>query len=227
MRRLLAFLALASATAAPLAAQVGHAPENSPYRELPYATGISALAGWFGGGGGSLGVGPHDGWMYGGRAQVRANRALSIGVGVMYGTLQRRVLDPKAPAGERDKGLVDQSLLLPEAVITMNLTGGKSWHRLAPFLGFGIGAAIGGDTPEDTSGYDFGTKFSFAPFAGVRFMPSPRLALRGEVRGNLWKLSYPISYRTTNDQGDVIIADGTVGEWVMSEFFLFGFSVYF
>lgn len=225
MRRFLSlFLLLA---AAPLAAQVGHDPASSPYRELAGSNGVSALAGWFGGGGGSLGVGPHDGWMYGGRFQVKANRPISLGVGVMYGNLQRRVLDPKAPVDERDKGLVDQSVIIPEAVITMNLTGGKTWHRLSPFLGFGVGAAIGSSTPSDSSGYKFGTRFSFAPFAGLRFAPTPRVALRGEVRGNLWKLSYPISYRTTNDNGDVIIADGSVGEWVMSEFFIFGLSFYF
>ena len=76
MRRLLLpFLVLA---AGPLAAQVGHDPAGSPYREMPYATAVSGLAGWFGGGGGSLEVGPHDGWMYGGRFQVRANRALVV-----------------------------------------------------------------------------------------------------------------------------------------------------
>ena len=226
MRRT-SLLLLSLLTAGPLAAQVGHDPQSSPYRELSYPTGVSALAGYFGGGGGSLGVGPHDGWMYGGRVQVRGNRALSIGLGVMYGTLQRRVLDPSAPVTERDKGLADQSLLIPEAVITMNLTGGKSWHRLAPYLGFGIGAAFGGDVASDSSGYQFGTKFSFAPFAGMRVVPSPRLALRAEIRGNLWKLSYPISYRTANSEGDILIADGTVGEWIMSEFFIFGASFYF
>ena len=226
MRRILAlFLILAGAP--PLAAQVGHAPQESPYRELPYGLGATALAGYFGGGGGSLGVGPHDGWMYGGRFQVRSNRALSIGVGAMYGTLQRRVLDPFAPSGERDKGLFDQSVWIPEAVVTMNLTGGKSWKRLAPFLGFGVGAAIGSDTPADTSGYEFGTRFSFAPFAGLRFAPSPRVAVRAEIRGNLWKLSYPTSFRTTNEAGEVIIDDSTIGEWVMSEFFVFGVSAYF
>jgi len=225
MPRLLCLLLLLAAT--PLAAQVGHEPSASPYRELAGSNGASALAGYFGGGGGSLGVGPHDGWMYGGRFQVKANRPLSIGLGVLYGTLQRRVLDPRAPAAERDKGLVDQSVIIPEAVITMNLTGGKTWHRVAPFLGFGVGAAIGDNTPSDSSGYKFGTRFSFAPFAGVRFAPTPRVALRGEIRGNLWKLSYPISYRSTNDNGDVIIVDGTVGEWVMSEFFIFGLSFYF
>jgi opacity protein-like surface antigen len=220
-------LVLLLAGAAPLAAQVGYEPHDSPFRELPHATGVTLLAGYFDGGGGSVGVGPHDGWMYGARFQVRSNRSLSIGAGVLFGDLQRRLLDPNAPAGERDKGMVTESMIIPEAVITMNLTGGKTWHRLAPYLGFGVGAAIGGNTPADTSGYDFGTKFSFAPFAGLRLHPVPNIAIRGEIRGNLWKLSYPISYRTTNDDGDIIIADGAVTEWVMAPVYLFGASFFF
>jgi opacity protein-like surface antigen len=220
-------LVLLLAGASPLAAQVGYEPSQSPFRELPHANGASLLAGYFDGGGGSLGVGPHDGWMYGARFQVRSNKAISLGAGVMYGTLRRTVLDPTKPVGERDLGEVDQTLWIPEAVITMNLTGGKSFHRFAPFLGFGVGAAFGSDTPLDTSGYEFGTKFSFAPFLGLRFAPSPRLSLRGELRGNVWKLSYPVSYRTSTATGTSVIITGAVAEWVLSPFYLFGLSFYF
>jgi hypothetical protein len=220
-------LVLLLAGAAPLRAQVGYEPSKSPFRELPHANGASLLAGYFDGGGGTLNVGPHDGWMYGARFQVRSNKAISLGVGVMYGTLTRTVLDPSKPVGERNLGEVDQTLWIPEAVITMNLTGGKSYRRFAPFLGFGVGAAFGSDTPLDTSGYEFGTKFSFAPFLGLRFVPSPRLAVRGELRGNLWKLSYPVSYRTTTPGGTPILVSGEVAEWVMSPVYVFGLSYYF
>jgi hypothetical protein len=47
------------------------------------------------------------------------------------------------------------------------------------------------------------------------------------MRGNLWKLSYPISYRTTVGDGTVIIADGAVSEWVMQPVYVFGLSYYF
>jgi opacity protein-like surface antigen len=220
-------LLLLLAFASPLAAQVGYEPSESPYRELPHANGATLLAGYFDGGGGSLNVGPHDGWMYGARFQVRSNRSISLGVGVMYGTLTRTVLDPSKPVGERNLGEVDQTLWIPEAVVTMNLTGGKSFHRLAPFVGFGVGVAFGSDTPLDTSGYEFGTKFSFAPFLGLRFVPTPRLAVRGELRGNLWKLSYPVSYRTSTPGGSDVIVSGVVAEWVMSPMYVFGLSYYF
>jgi opacity protein-like surface antigen len=220
-------LVLLLAGAAPLRAQVGHEPDKSPYRELPHANGVSLLAGYFDGGGGSLNVGPHDGWMYGARFQVRSNKAISLGVGVMYGTLKRTVLDPSKPVGERDLGEVDQTVWIPEAVITMNLTGGKSYRRFAPFLGFGVGAAFASDTPLDTSGYAFGTKFAFAPFLGLRFAPSSRLSIRGELRGNLWKLSYPVSYRTTTPGGSTVIISAEVAEWVMSPVYVTGLSYYF
>jgi hypothetical protein len=226
MTRLLARLLLLAA-APSVAAQVGNDPAHSPYRSQDQSLAISAMAGYMGGGGGSLGVGPHDGWMYGGRFQVRSNRAITLGASLMYGNMTRKVLDPDAPVGERDKGDFDQSIWMPQAIITLNVTGNKTWHRLAPFLGFAAGAAFGSSTPADSSGYEFGTKFAFAPFAGLRITPTSRIALRGEIQGNLWKLSYPVSFRRQNATGDVIIIDGTAAEWVMSPFYVFGLVVFF
>jgi hypothetical protein len=51
--------------------------------------------------------------------------------------------------------------------------------------------------------------------------------VRGELRGNLWKLSYPVSYRTTTPGGTPILVSGEVAEWVMSPVYVFGLSYYF
>jgi hypothetical protein len=47
------------------------------------------------------------------------------------------------------------------------------------------------------------------------------------LRGNLWKLSYPVSYRTSTATGTTVIITGEVAEWVMSPMYVFGLSYYF
>lgn len=222
-------LLAALVAASPLAAQVGHDPASSPYRELPYGNAISAHVGYFDGSGGDLEVGPHDGPVVGARFQLRNTRFLALGVGLSYAQLERRILDPFVEVENRDKGVVGQDVWMLEGIIQGNLTGAKSWHRLAPFAGFGAGAAFGSDTPADTSGYDFGTKFQFTPFLGVRWAPSPRLTARVEVRANVWKLSFPDSYSDeppldpgTPDAPNAILTDGSIAEWTLSPWYLVG-----
>jgi hypothetical protein len=114
-------------------------------------------------------------------------------------------------------GPVDQNVTFIEGVVTFNITGGKTWHGLAPFVSLIGGAAIGSSTPADPSGYNFGNKGFFAPTAGFRFFLGDRLHLRGEVRGNFWKLSYPPSFGI----GTVpVTLDAS--EWNLSPWFGFG-----
>ena len=95
----------------------------------------------------------------------------------------------------RVSGPVKQSVTFAELALQFNLTGGKSWHRIAPFIGAGVGLALAGDTPADTSWYDFGNKFYLAPSAGFRFFLSDRLHLEGEARAIFWKLNYPTTFQ--------------------------------
>jgi hypothetical protein len=192
-------------------------------------------AGYFDGSGGKYEVGPHDGWMYGARFQFRANQSVSFGAGVSYGVLQRRWLDPFVAVEDRDKGLVDQGLLIAEALLQLNITGGKTWKRMAPFIGFSAGAAFAEQVPAaDTSGYDFGVRFNFAPFAGVRIALTKRLSVRLEARSNVWKIPYPDSYREeppedpgTPEFPNAIVKDGATGEWALSGWYIVGVSFFF
>ena len=72
-----------------------------------------------------------------------------------------------------------------------------------------------------TSGYDFGTKFFFAPAAGTRVVFSSRLHLRAEFRANFWRLNYPLSFR---QEPDPVIITGRDSEWDLSPWVLFGFG---
>lgn len=226
---------LALVVAAPVAAQVGIDPARSPFREQPYPFAVTPTVGYFGGSGGKYEVGPHDGIMYGARFQFRANKSTSFGAGVSYGTLTRRWLDPFVSLDERDKGDVDQGVLIAEAMLQLNLTGGKTWRRMSPFLGFSAGAAFADQTPAaDTSGYDFGVRFNFAPFIGLRLAPTSRLSIRLEARSNVWKIPYPDSFREeppaepgTPEFPNAIVKDGSTGEWSLSGWYIVGVSFFF
>ena len=202
----------------PAVAQVGHAPARSPYRDIAQGSSITVTGGRFLGNGGDAGVGPNDGWTVGGRFDLRAGKALSLGVGIGYGQLQRLIVDPFE---DEVVGPVDNSVVFTEALVTLNLTGGKTWHRLAPFVGVAGGLAFASNVAADTSGYEFGTKFFFAPTAGTRVFLGDRLHLRAEFRANFWKLSYPLSFR---QEPDPVIITGADSEWDLSPWVLFGFG---
>lgn len=208
-------LALGGASAA--SAQVGHPPRSSPYHDLGKGSSFTLVGGRLLGNGGRLGVGPNSGNTYGVRFDLRASRALSLGLGVERGNLERLIIDPTKPVDERVTGPVDQNVTMAEALITLNLTGGKTWHGFAPFVGLVGGAAFAERTDADTSGYNFGTKAFFAPATGFRLFLGDRFHLRGEVRANFWKLSYPASFRNGTDP---VTSDAK--EWNLAPWFVVG-----
>ncbi len=89
LRALLLALTLAPVAAAlstdPAAAQVGHDPEHTPYHDIAQGSSLTFTGGRFLGNGGSVGVGPHTGWTYGARWDLRAGGPLSFGIGLSRG----------------------------------------------------------------------------------------------------------------------------------------------
>ena len=120
------------------------------------------------------------------RAPLRPPHRLArsrSGSGVARGDLQRLIVDPfVALVNRRVSGPVDQTVTFAEVNLQLNLTGGKTWHRLAPFVGAGVGLTFPSGTPADTSRFEFGKKIYLAPMAGVRIFVTDRLSLRGEAR---------------------------------------------
>ncbi len=218
-----AFLLLAPTLAS---AQVGSQPDKSPYREISRSTFISASYAEVDGNGGDFGVGPHDGTLYGLTLNLRANRFIGLGIGLSAGDFQRRIIDPFVELENRDQGIVGQTLTLAEVQVTFNLTGGKTWHRLAPYLSLNGGLAFANETAADTSGYSFDTRFFLAPGAGIRVALGQRLHLKAEVKALSWKLSYPDSYRNeppldpgTPADPHAVITDGMISQWTRSGWF--------
>jgi hypothetical protein len=58
-----------------------------------------------------------------------------------------------------------------------------------------IGLVFGSHIGADTSGYVFGTKFTYGPEAGIRWYPARRLSFEAGGRLTIYKLNYPFSYR--------------------------------
>lgn len=220
MRLALLFLLLVFAV--PAAAQVGHQPSKSPYRDILYDQNLTAYASYFDGDGGTLGIGVHDGWMYGVRFQLRANRFISFGLGVSYGPdLTRNVIDPFTDDPAKRTIPVGINVWIPEALLQFNFTANKSWHRIAPYAGLGLGAGFSSTVATDSI-YRSSVRFVFTPYVGTRIFLANALAVRLEARMPLYKISYPNQY---NDGFEPII--GTGGEWVASGWYVFGLSYNF
>lgn len=190
-------------------------------------------AGVIAGSGGPLHAGPRDGTMLSLRVLLRANSTLSLGFALWGATASRTVIDPTRAPGQQERGDTDQQLYGGEATFQMNLTGGKTWRGLAPYIGSGLGA-VKSSAIVDEHGYDFGTKFYFAPMIGTRAFVGQRLSLRLEARAFTWKLSYPSSWAIeppsspgTLEDPHAVNPTGRTGQYVVAPALTFGIGVAF
>ncbi len=227
------FLVLCFAAISPLAAQVGHAPGDSPYRDIHPGTTWELYAGKILGSGGPIPVGPRDGPVFGGRVLLRARNTISLGFGLWSSLTKRTVINPDAAPANRDLGSVDQTLYGVEAMIQMNLTGGKSWHRLAPYVGVGLGM-VKSSAFDDPAGYEFGTKFYFSPTVGSRLIVNRRFYLKAEAKGYSWKLGYPPTYALepsadpgTAENPNALNPTGRTGQYVLAPALVVGLGIAF
>jgi hypothetical protein len=227
-------LVLCTLAGQPALAQVGYRPNDSPFRDIPKGHTFTVLGGYFGGSGGQLNVGPHQGAVFGARYDIRSASAIQIGLAVSYGNLDRFIVDPFVQLANRRTGPVRQSVTFAELDIQFNLSGGKSWHRIAPFLGAAGGVAFASATPADTSQFEFGRKFYLAPSVGFRFFITDRLHLRGEARAVFWKLKYPTTFQDepvlepgTPESPNAVIVGGNLSEWDASPWLQVGLGYSF
>jgi hypothetical protein len=224
---IIALSMLASVTAS---AQVGHPPGHSPYHDIPKGHTATPIGAQFGGSGGHFGIAPHDSPLFGLRYDIRTASAIQMGLEVARGTLDRLIVDPFVEVDNRVSGPVDQTVTFVELDLQLNLTGGKTWRRLAPFVGVGGGLALPSGTPADTSGFELGKKFYFAPHAGLRVFITDRVHLRTDARVIFWKLNYPTSFTqepTLDPDAPPVIADGRVSEWTTSSWLQAGLGFSF
>jgi len=208
-------------------AQVGHRPESSPYSDLRIGQTVTLMSGYLAGGRGKAGVGPSGGPLGGLRWDIHVGGAASLFLGAYMFDLERTLLDPAQPPDTRFLGTASQSVAMLEGGANLILTGEKTWHGFAPYVGAGLGVAFGGEVPEDTSGFTFGTKFHVGPALGFRFFVNRRLHFRVEGRDVLWRLTYPGSFftpPTSDPNGDPILnpQDTTDSQWTHHPVLMFG-----
>jgi hypothetical protein len=184
-----------------LSAQVGHDPSRSPYRDVRRGGTVLVMGGYLGGSRGEPGVGISNGPTGGLRYELPLG-TIGFSLGLAYAQTTRFVVDP---AKDSLTGPYDTDVILADAGLQLALTGRKMWHGVAPYFGAALGLAIGGGSPPDPSGYDFGTKITLAPNAGVRWYPARRVSVRTDFRMVLWRLTYPLSYRVPNQGGSQVL----------------------
>jgi Lipid A 3-O-deacylase (PagL) len=216
-----------------LRAQVGHAPQGSPYRDVRRGTSWSLLFGNLSGDGGEIRVGPHNGPSYGARFDFRMSGFIQGGVSAWYMDLERFIVDADDSVATRVTGPVSQSVVLIEAALQFNITGGKTWHNIQPYFTGGLGYNISSSTNADTSGYEFGNRFSISPGVGFRYFLGDRLHLRIETRRHFWKLKYPSAYAEepadepgTEDDPNAVIR-GNLNEWASGWWYFGGLGFSF
>ncbi len=193
MRYALALL-LVLVAAPPALAQVGYPPDKSPYRDITKKKSLTFVGGYIGGDGGIIGVGPHDGPVYGGRFGIAVSGPLEFAFSGQYADLQGTLVYRDLEGRLAVSGLVPTPVWLFEADVQYTVTGSKTWHGLAPYIGGGIGYAWKSSSATGSDAYDFGGRFYWAPFAGTRFFVNQRSFIRAEIRGAFWRLAYPPPY---------------------------------
>jgi hypothetical protein len=233
-RVLLIVLAALFASVAQSTAQVGHAPGSSPYHDIYKGHSVTPLFGHIGGDGGRFGIAPHSGASYGIHYDIRSGSTVQMGLGFARANLDRLIVDPFVAVADRVSGPVKQTVSFAEVSLQFNVTGGKSWHSLAPFVATSVGLTFPSGTAADTSGFKLGKKIYLAPAVGTRIFVTSRLHLRAEARAMFWKLKYPTSFQQepplepgSIENPNAVIPDGRTSEWSVTSWLQVGLGYSF
>src|SRR3989441_11089011 len=113
------------------------------------------------------------------RYETALGGAIGVSFGLAYAQTTRFVVDPYKDTLSGKIGPYYNAVVLADEGLQLVLTGKKTWRGFAPYLGGALGLAVGGRSPRDTSGYDFGTKFAVMPEAGIRWYPVRRVSVGG------------------------------------------------
>lgn len=195
-----------------LSAQVGHDPGTSPYRDLRRGATLRAFTGYFGGGRGRVPVGPSQGPTGGLRLEYALGGVISLTADAAYAQTDAYFVDPNDSIPEK-KGPINNDLVLIDWGVQASLTGGKTFHRLQPYVGATFGMAFGTAIGADSSGYSFGSKFTYGPEVGVRWYPVRRLSVEFGWRLVRYRLRYPFSYRPNVIPVTAPLIEGTTHPW--------------
>jgi hypothetical protein len=198
------FGVVALLAAIPAAAQVGHDPESSPYRDLEHKQELTWLFGYDRARHDPAGVAPRSAALTGLRYEINLTGPLDFSADLTRSFSERTKLDPAKPLATRNLGTQTSPVYGADVALALDLTGRKSWNHLVPQLRGGLGV-VSSSAKDDSSGFSFGTPFAFTIGGGLKFVPGGRLQLRADITDRIFKLSYPDSYyRKASDNTSVL-----------------------
>jgi hypothetical protein len=181
-------------------AQVGHLPENSPYRDLETSQELTFFAGHYTAGRDPVGVAPRDGPMYGLRYEIHVGGPALLMARWAHVNSERFAIDPTKSGDAAQLGRKNVALNLYDVGLVLNLTGQKSFHHIVPVVNFGAG--IGSCSCSfAVDPYTFGTPFAFSFGGGLRYVPGGRFQLRADWGDYMYQVKYPAAYFITPTTG--------------------------
>lgn len=174
-------------------AQVGHLPQNSPYRGLDTRQEFTFFGGRYSAGEDPLAITPRDGPMFGVRYQIHVGGPAFLMARWSHVNSDRFGIDPTKTGTARQLGKQNVSINIYDLDLALNLTGQKSFHHIVPVVNLGAGvASCGCSIPNDP--YTFGTPFAFTYGGGLRWVPGGRFQLTADWNNYLYQLKYPAAY---------------------------------
>jgi hypothetical protein len=198
-------LLVAATTAGPLAAQVGNQPSLSPFHDLTARQAFTFSAGRFGGNAGGAGVGWRPGAMAAVRLDTRIGGPVDFYVSIGFAGSSRYKINTEQDTLTRKTGPFKKTLFLTDIGLVLNLTGAKTWHGIAPYVGFGAGWVLPSAAETDTGGYNAGSNLTLVPSLGTRIFFTRSLAARIEVRDYIFRYEWPLRYFDPRDRNGLPI----------------------
>lgn len=185
-----------SLTASPLFGQA----VDSPYRFIESRHSITPFAGYIATDEGSLDLGPRSAPFFGGRYNFRFTGPLSGEAALGFAPSERTIYVASAGEAQELQPVAETDLLfmIAEAGLRFQFTGQRTWRGVAPFAVATVGVVVdltsGGtlesEIPSDEF-FRFGPGFALGIGLGSDFFVNERISIRPEIRGYLWRLSYP------------------------------------
>ena len=144
-------------------------------------------------------------------------------------------MDPFVELANRTTGPVEQTVSFAEVNLQFNLTGGKSWHRLAPFVGAAVGLTFPSGTPAGHQRVQVRPEDSTSrPTSGTRIFLTDRLHLRARGPGDVLEAQVPDRLPEepahepgTPDNSNAVITDGRGREWTATPWLQVGLGYSF
>jgi hypothetical protein len=195
---------------------------KSPFRDYNEKMSLSLFTGYFGGNRGQAGVGPQGKFLVGAQYLMHLGGPASAIARLTYVPTSRYVVDPYQPKATQVSGPISEPLYMLDVGITADITGEKLWHGTAPYAGFAIGLANGGNQ-ADVGGYKFGTQFYLSLGGGVKWQVGDRWVMTANAWFYFWQLHYPTTYFTSGPN-TVLSATAPDKDWTTNGVYTIGFS---